>query len=65
MKESQPTQPTSSNPAASKLPARQIGGDPGETGLPLLPTWAAVYWFVAATFALWIGLLILLTKAFA
>ena len=38
---------------------------PGETGLPLLRTWRAVYVFVLATFALWIALLVALTKLFS
>jgi len=35
------------------------------TGLPGLRTWPAVYVFVLAIFALWVGLLIALSKAFS
>lgn len=36
-----------------------------DTGLPCLHTWKAVYLFVVVTFALWVVLLILLTRSFA
>lgn len=36
-----------------------------QTGFPGLRTWPAVYAFVLGTFALWIALLILLTRAFS
>jgi hypothetical protein len=36
----------------------------GATGLPWLRSWRAVYWFVAGTFVLWVGLLTLLTRTF-
>jgi len=36
-----------------------------ETGLPLLHSWKAVYVFVLFTFALWLALLIALTKYFS
>jgi hypothetical protein len=36
-----------------------------ETGLPGLRTWRAVYAFVLIAFAVWIALLIALTRAFA
>jgi hypothetical protein len=35
------------------------------TGLPGLRTWKSVYTFVLITFAVWILLLLLLTKAFS
>jgi hypothetical protein len=35
------------------------------TGLPGLRTWRAVYTFVLLTFALWIVLLLLLTRMFS
>jgi hypothetical protein len=35
------------------------------TGLPGLRTWRGVYVFVLVTFAVWILLLLLLTKAFS
>lgn len=35
------------------------------TGLPLLRSWKAVYVFVLGSFALWLTLLIALTKAFS
>ena len=35
------------------------------TGLPGLRTWPAVYVFVLAVFALWVGLLIALSKVFS
>ena len=36
-----------------------------ETGLPMLHSWKAVYFFVLATFAVWLALLIALTKYFS
>ncbi len=36
-----------------------------ETGLPGLRSWRAVYGFVLAVFAVWIGLLITLTWMFS
>jgi hypothetical protein len=39
--------------------------DQGEApGLPALRTWRRVYVFVAASFLLWVGLLLLLAKLF-
>jgi len=38
--------------------------EPGP-GLPLLRTWRAVYWFVFGCCVAYIGLLTLLTRAFA
>jgi hypothetical protein len=35
------------------------------TGLPVLRSWRTVYVFVLAVFALWIGLLIVLTRMFS
>jgi hypothetical protein len=35
------------------------------TGLPFLRSWRAVYAFVLATFALWVGLLIALSRMFS
>ncbi len=31
-------------------------------GLPALRTWRGVYWFVAASFLLWVGLLVALAR---
>lgn len=45
--------------------------DPGQsaaadkTGLPLFHSWKNVYLFVLGTFALWVALLVALTKAFS
>jgi hypothetical protein len=39
--------------------------DEADTGLPLLPTWRAVYLFVMAVFVLWIVLLTAFTRMFA
>jgi len=39
--------------------------DNRETGLPLLRSWCAVYAFVLAVFALWVGLLIALSRMFS
>lgn len=36
-----------------------------ETGLPLLRTWRRVYTLVLITFAVWIALLLALTRAFS
>lgn len=36
-----------------------------QTGFPGLRTWPRVYGFVLVTFAVWIALLILLTRAFS
>jgi hypothetical protein len=53
-------------------PAGLLGTTPGpadsgdrETGLPLLRTWRAVYAFVLAVFAIWVGLLIALSRMFS
>jgi hypothetical protein len=35
------------------------------TGLPFFRSWKSVYLFVLATFAVWVALLIALTKAFS
>jgi hypothetical protein len=36
-----------------------------QTGFPGLRTWRGVYVFVIVTFAVWVALLILLTRAFS
>lgn len=36
-----------------------------DTGLPFLRTWKAVYLFVLASFALWVALLLALTRTFS
>jgi hypothetical protein len=36
-----------------------------QTGFPGLRTWRGVYTFVLFTFAVWVALLIVLTKAFS
>jgi len=41
------------------------GVDDEATGLKLLPTWRGVYVFVLGSFALWIALLVALTKIFS
>ncbi len=43
---------------AQDHPAADV--DDAQTGLPLLPSWRAVYIFVAVTFCLWIIGLVLL-----
>jgi len=52
-------------PAAENLP----GGSPpvpdGETGLPGLRTWPAVYWLVIGVFAVVVGLLTVLTRMYS
>jgi hypothetical protein len=37
----------------------------GNTGFPLLRSWKTVYVFVLGCFALWLALLIILTKVFS
>jgi hypothetical protein len=39
--------------------------DDRQTGLPLLRTWRAAYWFVLGTFVLWLVLLWALMRRFA
>ena len=39
--------------------------EPENPGLPLLRSWKAVYFFVLGSFALWVALLIALTKMFS
>jgi len=39
--------------------------DDHETGLPGLQSWPAVYAFVLVSFALWVALLVALSKAFS
>jgi hypothetical protein len=39
--------------------------EPENPGLPLLRSWTAVYLFVLGSFALWVALLIALTKMFS
>jgi hypothetical protein len=39
--------------------------DDERTGFPGLRTWPAVYGFVLVVFAVWIALLVLLTRAFS
>jgi hypothetical protein len=39
--------------------------DDADTGLPGFRTWRGVYGFVLAVFALWVGLLALLTEQFS
>ena len=38
---------------------------PDQPGLPLFRTWRSVYLLVLASFALWVGLLTLLTELFS
>jgi hypothetical protein len=45
--------------------AETAAGDAQGTGLPLLHTWKGVYLFVLGSFALWVTLLIALTKMFS
>jgi hypothetical protein len=35
------------------------------TGLPLLRSWRAVYWFVLAVFVVWVALLAALSRVFS
>jgi hypothetical protein len=44
---------------------RPADSDNRETGLPFLSSWRAVYAFVLAAFALWVGLLIVLSRMFS
>jgi hypothetical protein len=37
----------------------------GETSLPFFHSWKSVYLFVLVTFAVWVALLLALTKAFS
>jgi hypothetical protein len=57
------------NDGPAELGANQPGDsapvESTETGLPFLHTWKAVYLFVVVTFALWVVLLIVLTRSFA
>lgn len=59
------------NPSDDKT-AGSSGTTPGsadlndrETGLPLLRSWPAIYAFVLVAFALWVGLLIALSRMFS
>jgi hypothetical protein len=53
-------------PAAPPPPADGVRPDEAnETSLPGLHTWRAVYCFVLGSFALWVALLIWLTRAFS
>ena len=45
-------------------PPNQSVNSTGETGLPGFHTWKSVYIFVLASFAVWVGLLILLSLMF-
>lgn len=49
------------HPSEVEISAQKAEG----TGLPLFHTWKGVYLFVMASFALWVALLILLTKMFS
>jgi hypothetical protein len=51
-------------PAPENTPASPDTAD-RRTGLPVLRTWPAVYWFVLGVFALWVALLTWLTRHFA
>jgi len=59
------------NPSDDKTPGPESAApgpaesDQRRTGLPGLRTWPAVYVFVLAVFALWVGLLIALSKVFS
>ena len=48
----------------SRVGARGLQED-GQTGLPGLRSWRAVYAVVLISFALWVGLLIALSRAFS
>ena len=50
-------------PASPSQPAPDV--DDRVTGLPLLRSWTGVYLFVLGTFALWIILLVAVTRMFA
>ena len=50
--------------SSGAVPRPADSGD-RETGLPLLRTWRAVYAFVLAAFAIWVGLLIALSRIFS
>lgn len=49
----------------SPTPANESAQSSGETGLPLLHTWRAVYIFVAGSFVFWVALLIVLTEMYS
>ncbi|HEX9048394.1 MAG TPA: hypothetical protein VF988_15310 [Verrucomicrobiae bacterium] len=46
-------------------PIHDSSGESGATGLPLVHTWKGVYLWVLASFALWVALLVALTKSFS
>jgi len=50
--------------SSGMMPASAVP-DERETGLPLLRTWRAVYTCVLVVFAVWIGLLIALSRMFS
>jgi hypothetical protein len=50
---------------SSVEPNRSRAGDENATGLPLLRTWPAVYWFVLVVFALYVVLLTALSRVFS
>ncbi|MDB6054343.1 MAG: hypothetical protein JWN25_1866 [Verrucomicrobiales bacterium] len=41
-----------------------VAGDES-TGIPVLTTWKAVYWFVLGAFVIWVAVLALLTRLYA
>jgi hypothetical protein len=49
----------------SEKPTPPSGLNDNHTGLPGLSSWPKVYWLVAASFILWVMLLLALTKMFA
>lgn len=48
----------------SSNPEPPVPSDDDATGLPAIPSWPGVYAFVLGTFALWIILLTVLSRAF-
>jgi hypothetical protein len=44
---------------------RQPDSDSTDTGLPVVRTWKALYFLVLASFALWVALLLWLTRSFS
>jgi hypothetical protein len=52
-------------PGPAGLPPGSADSNNCETGLPGLFTWRTVYAFVLAVFALWVGLLIALSRMFS
>ena len=57
--------PDDTTAGSSGVTPASADSDHCKTGLPLLRTWRAVYAFVLAAFAIWVGLLIALSRMFS